>query len=187
MPVNVQEKEQHMIRIGIFVLVNLAVLLSLTLAADRIGLGQWINSDGVDLGNVFLFAAMLVLFGAILPAAFSKWAAKKTMVSRIVTQPGNASETWLINTIQHQARLAGIKTPEVAVYDSPVMRAHVAGLDKDHALIAVSLGLLDKMDRREAEVVLEKKVKHIARGDMLIPIFFSLMACWMLVRIQHGL
>ncbi|MDQ9168951.1 M48 family metalloprotease [Oxalobacteraceae bacterium R-40] len=176
-----------MTRIALFVLAKLALLLGLILAADWIGMGKWISGGGIDLGNLFLFAAAFLLFGVILPSAFSKWVTKKAMLPRSITKPANASEAWLINTVQRQARQAGIKTPEVAVYDSSVMRAYAAGLDRDEALIAVSSGMLEKMDRREAEAVLEKKVEHVARGDMLIPVFFGLLACWMLVRIQHGL
>lgn len=176
-----------MMRIRLFVLAQLAVLLSLTLAANWIGLDPWMNTDGIDLGSVFLFAAMFLLFCVIVPAMFSKWVTKRAMLSRSIRAPANASETWLVTTIQRQARLAGIKMPEVAVYDSSATHAYAAGLDKDDALISVSSGLLEKMDRRQAEAMLEKKVKHVARGDMLIPIFFGLLACWMLVRIQHGL
>jgi heat shock protein HtpX len=85
----------------------------------------------------------------------------------VITAPQNATEQWLINTVQRQAQQAGIDMPEVAIYDSPEINAFATGWNKNSALVAVSTGLMNNMSADEAEAVLGHEVSHAANGDMV--------------------
>ncbi|MGV3740976.1 MAG: hypothetical protein ACO1NO_01540 [Burkholderiaceae bacterium] len=170
----------------LFILAKIALIIVLTFVAERAGFGAWMQGQALDLGSVFLFAALLILFGLIIPAAFSKWVTKRAMFSRSIVDPRTPSETWLVDTVRRHASFEGIKPPEIAVYDSLSIHAYAAGLDRDEALLAVSSALLADENRKEAETLLQRKVRQVARGDMLIPLFFSLLACWLLVRLPLG-
>jgi heat shock protein HtpX len=86
---------------------------------------------------------------------------------RVITQPANATESWLVNTVRNQAQQAGIGMPEVGVFDSPQPNAFATGARRDAALVAVSTGLLKSMSQQEAEAVLAHEVSHVANGDMV--------------------
>jgi heat shock protein HtpX len=97
----------------------------------------------------------------------SKWMAKRFTGARVTEQPQNSAEAWLLQTVQRLARSAGIGMPEVAVYDGPEMNAFATGMSKNHALVAVSSGLLHGMAQDEIEAVLGHEVSHVANGDMV--------------------
>ena len=93
--------------------------------------------------------------------------AKRAVGAQVITQPKTPTEQWLVQTVARQAQAAGIKMPEVAVYDSPEVNAFATGMSKNASLIAVSTGLLQQMSREEAEAVLGHEVSHAANGDMV--------------------
>ncbi|HWR88098.1 MAG TPA: protease HtpX, partial [Acidiferrobacterales bacterium] len=122
---------------------------------------------GLDLTSLLVFAAVFGMGGAFLSLAMSKWTAKRFTGAQVIEQPANESERWLLETVQRQARAAGIGMPEVAVYDAPEVNAFATGMRRDRALVAVSTGLLSAMSRGEAEAVLAHEVSHVANGDMV--------------------
>jgi heat shock protein HtpX len=84
----------------------------------------------------------------------------------VITQPANEAEAWLVSTVQRLAQKAGIGMPEVAIYEgSP--NAFATGAFKNSALVAVSTGLLQSMNKEEVEAVLGHEVAHVANGDMV--------------------
>ena len=97
----------------------------------------------------------------------SKWMAKRSTGARVITNPSNAAESWLMSTVQRQAQQAGIGMPEVAIYDASDMNAFATGARRDSALVAVSTGLLHGMQKDEVEAVLAHEISHIANGDMV--------------------
>jgi heat shock protein HtpX len=97
----------------------------------------------------------------------SKWIAKRSTGARVIETPRNASESWLLSTVARQASQAGIRCPEVAIYDSPDVNAFATGASRNKALVAVSTGLLNSMDRNAVEAVLGHEVSHVANGDMV--------------------
>jgi heat shock protein HtpX len=97
----------------------------------------------------------------------SKWLAKRSTGARVIVSPSNNVESWLVNTVQRLARDAGIETPEIAIYNSPDMNAFATGARRNSALVAVSSGLLQGMQRDEVEAVLAHEVSHVANGDMI--------------------
>ena len=152
-------------RVILFIATNLAILfvlgIVLSILMPLLGLNSASNS-----GLLFM-CAVFGMGGSFLSLLMSKMIAKRSVGARVIQNPSNSEETWLVNTVQRQAELAGIGMPEVAVYDSPEINAFATGANRHNALVAVSTGLLTSMSRDEAEAVLAHEVSHVANGDMV--------------------
>ncbi len=156
-------------RIALFLATNVAVLVVLTIAMQLLGIGSLLNEQGtqLDLGALLIFSAVIGFAGSFISLAISKWSAKRLTGARVITDPRNETERWLVNTVTRQAQTAGIGTPEVAIYDSPDINAFATGANRNKALVAVSTGLLGRLSRGELEAVLGHEVSHVANGDMV--------------------
>jgi heat shock protein HtpX len=157
-----------MLRIVLFVLTNLAVMLLLTIVAKVTGLDVYAyNRSGLNLPALLVMAAVMGMGGSFISLLMSKWMAKMSVGAQVIEQPRNPTEAWLFDTVRRQAEKAGIGMPEIAVYDAPEMNAFATGASKNHALVAVSTGLLQSMDRAQVEAVLGHEITHVANGDMV--------------------
>jgi heat shock protein HtpX len=154
-------------RIVLFLATNLAIVLMLSVTMRLLGVEPYLNANGLNLTSLLIFAALMGFGGSIISLAISKWMAKKTMGVQIIEAPSDSTELWLVATIQQYAETAGIKMPEVGIFDSPEVNAFATGMSKNNSLVAVSSGLLQQMTRAEAEAVLGHEVAHIANGDMV--------------------
>jgi heat shock protein HtpX len=154
-------------RIFLFVLTNLAVMVVLSISMKLLGLDRALAGTGFNAGAVLVMSGILGFGGALFSLAISKWSAKMMTGARVIETPSNPTERWLFETVQRQAREAGIGMPEVAIYDAPDVNAFATGMNKDNALVAVSTGLMNSMSRDEAEAVLGHEVSHVANGDMV--------------------
>jgi heat shock protein HtpX len=155
-------------RIFLLVATNIAVLFVLSVVARVLGVDQVLDQQGgINFQSLLVFCAVFGFGGALISLLMSKWIAKRSTGAHVITQPRDATEAWLYETVQRQARQAGIGMPEVAIYDSPDMNAFATGARRDAALVAVSTGLLQRMDRREVEAVLGHEISHVANGDMV--------------------
>jgi heat shock protein HtpX len=105
--------------------------------------------------------------GSFISLAMSKTLAKMSVGAQVIAEPRNAGEKWLFDTIATHARNANIGMPEIAVYDAPDPNAFATGMSKNHALVAVSSGLLQSMDRDQVSAVLGHEITHVANGDMV--------------------
>jgi len=157
-----------MLRIVLFVATNLAVLLLLSLVVKITGLDVYAYRYGLgNLGGLLVFAAVFGMGGAFISLAISKWMAKMSTGAKVIVQPNNEIEHWLVNTVRRHAEQAKIGMPEVAIYDAPEMNAFATGMSKNNALVAVSTGLLRNMNRQEVEAVIGHEISHVANGDMV--------------------
>ena len=155
-------------RIFLLVATNLAILLVLSVSMRLLGLDQVLDErGGINLNALLIFSAVLGFSGSLISLALSKVIAKRTMGVRVIEQPRDAAEAWLVETVRRQAQAAGIGQPEVGIFDSPDMNAFATGPRRNNALVAVSSGLLRGMSRREAEAVLGHEISHVANGDMV--------------------
>ncbi len=154
-------------RIVLFLMTNLAVMVVLTVVARLLGIDTYLASSGQDLGALLVFAALFGFGGAIISLLISKWSAKRAMGVKVISQPANETERWLVSTIERFAKEAGIGMPEVGIFESPDPNAFATGANKNKALVAVSTGLLQRMGRREVEAVLGHEIGHVANGDMV--------------------
>ncbi len=154
-------------RIGLFLITNLAVVFVLSITAQLLGVNRWLTANGLNLGGLLMFSLLFGFGGAFISLAISKWMAKRSTGARVIDEPRNATERWLVDTVARQARAAGIGMPEVAVYEAPEINAFATGMSRNSALVAVSTGLLNSMSKDEAEAVLGHEVSHVANGDMV--------------------
>jgi heat shock protein HtpX len=150
-------------RVVLFLATNLAVVTVLTLILNLLGL----NRPGANLMPFLFMTALLGMGGSFVSLLMSKSMAKRSTGARVIEQPSSPTERWLVDTVRRQAEQAGIGMPEVAVFDSPTPNAFATGADRNHALVAVSTGLLRHMREDEVEAVLGHEVSHVANGDMV--------------------
>ncbi|WP_199099999.1 protease HtpX [Dyella sp. ASV21] len=155
-------------RIALFLLTNIAVLFLLSIVCHLFGVDQWAAARGYGgMGGLLIYAAVFGMGGAFISLAMSKWTAKMSTGARVIEQPQNEAERWLLDTVRHHAQNAGIGMPEVAIYDAPEMNAFATGMTKNSSLVAVSTGLLQQMDREQVSAVLGHEIGHVANGDMV--------------------
>jgi heat shock protein HtpX len=153
-------------RIFLLVATNIAVMVVLTVVVRLLGLDRFLTGMG-GTGGLLAFAAVFGFGGAFISLAISKWMAKRSMGVRVINQPANSTEQWLVGTVRAQAEHLGIGMPEVGIFESPEPNAFATGARRDAALVAVSTGLLQKMKPAEVEAVLGHEMAHVANGDMV--------------------
>ncbi len=153
-------------RIALFVMTNLAIIVVLGVVTSLLGVNRYLTAQGLNLGMLLAFAAVVGFTGSIISLLISKPMAKWTTGAHTIEQPANAMEAWLVDTVRRHAERAGIGMPEVAIYEGEP-NAFATGAFKNSALVAVSTGLLQSMSRAEVEAVLGHEVAHIANGDMV--------------------
>jgi heat shock protein HtpX len=159
-------KECAMKRIVLFLLTNVAVMLVLSVSARILGVDRYLTANGLNMGMLLAFAALLGFGGSFISLFLSKTMAKWSTGAKVIEQPRTQEEAWLVETVARLADKAGLPMPEVAVYHGDP-NAFATGPSKANSLVAVSTGLLQTMNRRQAEAVLAHEVAHIANGDMV--------------------
>lgn len=153
-------------RIFLFICTNIAIMLVLSLVVNLLGVNRFLTSKGLDLGMLLVFAAIMGFGGSFISLFMSKTIAKWSTGARVIEQPQNATEQWLVATVARLAQRANLPMPEVALYDGEP-NAFATGPSKSNSLVAVSTGLLQSMNDQEVEAVLAHEVAHIANGDMV--------------------
>jgi heat shock protein HtpX len=153
-------------RIVLFLITNIAVMVVLAIVLRLFGLDQYAARSGVSFGGLLVFSAVIGFGGAIISLLMSKTIAKWSTGAHVITQPTNEAEGWLVETVRKLAQTAGIGMPEVAIYEGAA-NAFATGAFKNSALVAVSTGLLQSMNREEVEAVLGHEIAHVANGDMV--------------------
>jgi heat shock protein HtpX len=156
-------------RILLFLATNIAVLLVISIVFKLLGFEGLLQSNGVDLNlsAVLIWAALIGFSGSIISLLMSKGMAKRAMGVQVIDSPTTPFEHWLMTTVERQSQAAGIKMPEVGIFDSPDPNAFATGWNRNDALVAVSTGLLQQMNRDEVEAVVGHEISHVANGDMV--------------------
>jgi heat shock protein HtpX len=153
-------------RIVLFVLTNVAVLAVLTIVIQVLGLDRALAQEGIQFGPLLVFSAVVGFTGAIISLFMSKPMAKWSTGAQVIDGSEGTTQRWLVETVRTLAGRAGIDMPEVALYEGEP-NAFATGAFKNSALVAVSTGLLQSMNREEVEAVLGHEVAHVANGDMV--------------------
>ena len=154
-------------RVFYFLLTNIAIMLVLSVTMRLLGVGPYLNANGLNYTSLLIFSGVMGFGGAFISLAISKWTAKRMSGAVVIEQANTQTERWLLATVRKQADKVGIQMPEVAIFDSPEVNAFATGMTKNSALVAVSTGLLRGMTQDEVEAVLAHEVSHIANGDMV--------------------
>jgi heat shock protein HtpX len=153
-------------RIVLFVVTNLAVIVVLGIAASLLGVNRFLTEQGLNLGMLLGFAALIGFGGAFISLLISKPVAKWSTGAQVINQSTDPTHRWIVGTVERFAQKAGISMPEVAIYEGEP-NAFATGAFKNSALVAVSTGLLHSMSRDEVEAVIGHEVAHVANGDMV--------------------
>jgi len=153
-------------RILLFIVTNVAVMLVLGIAASLLGVNRYLTANGLNLGLLLGFAAVMGFGGAIISLLMSKPIAKWSTGAQVINNSPDPTHRWIVGTVEGFAQKAGIGMPEVALYDGEP-NAFATGAFKNSALVAVSTGLLHSMNREEVEAVIGHEVAHVANGDMV--------------------
>jgi len=158
-----------MMRIVLFLATNAAILVLISVVFQVFGFEGILAENGVDLNlqALLVMSAVIGFGGSFISLAISKFMAKRSMGVRVIEQPANASERWLVETVKRQAQMARIGMPEVGIFDSPQPNAFATGMRRNNALVAVSTGLLQRMNADEVEAVLGHEITHVSNGDMV--------------------
>jgi heat shock protein HtpX len=155
-------------RILLFIVTNLAVLLVLTVVARLLGIDAYLAAHGQSLQGLLVWAGLFGFGGAFVSLALSKMQAKMFMGVQVIDpQSADANARWLLSVIEQHARNAGVGMPEVGIFASPEPNAFATGMSRNSALVAVSTGLLQRMNREEITAVLGHEMTHVANGDMV--------------------
>jgi len=153
-------------RILLFILTNVAVVAVLGIVASLLGVNRFLTSSGLNLTSLLGFALVMGFGGAIISLLISKPMAKWSSGVRVINEPQNADEAWIVETVRQLAAKAQIGMPEVGIFDGEP-NAFATGAFKNSSLVAVSTGLLQGMTREEIEAVLGHEIAHVANGDMV--------------------
>ena len=153
-------------RILLFVLTNVAVVAVLGLVASIFGLNRFVGSGGINLTALLGFALVMGFTGAIFSLLISKPMAKWTMGLTMINDSPDPTHQWIVATVRKFAEKAKIGMPDVAIYEGEA-NAFATGAFKNSALVAVSTGLLQSMNREEVEAVIGHEIAHVTNGDMV--------------------
>lgn len=156
-------------RIGLFLLTNLAIIVVGGTVLNLLGFSGILAQNGVDLNMsaLFVFALVFGFAGALISLLISKPIAKMTTRVKVIEQPKNQSEKWLLDTVAELARKANIGMPEVGIFPAQQSNAFATGWNKNNALVAVSEGMLQRFSPDEVKAVMAHEIGHVANGDMI--------------------
>ncbi|MDB2590351.1 protease HtpX [Candidatus Thioglobus sp.] len=156
-------------RIFLFLMTNIAILVLLSITLSLLGVEGILKENGsdLDLQALLIFSAVFGFGGAFISLLISKWMAKRMTGAVVIKSPANNLEKWLIETVEKQAKIVGIRMPEVAIFPTASLNAFATGASRNKALVAVSQGLLDTMSKGEIEAVVGHEMSHVANGDMV--------------------
>ena len=155
-------------RIFLFIVTNIAVVLTLTIVLSVLGVGRYVGPGGLNIGALAVFCLVWGMGGAFISLQMSRWIAKQsTGMTMVDGRTGNAAADHVYQMIAGLTQKAGLPMPEVGIYDSAEVNAFATGPSRNRALVAVSTGLLRAMRDEEVEGVLGHEVTHIANGDMV--------------------
>ena len=155
-------------RIVLFLAVNVLVVVTISILVEILGLRGYLTQNGIDYPTLLGFCLVWGMGGAFISLGLSRIIAKFAMGVQVIDpNTTNAQGQALVQTVARLTRSAGIPMPEVGVYQSPDINAFATGPTKARSLVAVSSGLLERLDSSQAEGVLGHEVTHIANGDMV--------------------
>jgi heat shock protein HtpX len=156
-------------RILLFLGTNIAIMALLGVTFSLFGIQGLLAENGVDLdlGALLIYAAVIGFSGAFISLFLSKFLAKRSMRVQVIEEASNPTERWLLDTVRKMAKSANIGMPEVGIFNHSSPNAFATGWNKNNALVAVSTGLLESMQKNEVEAVLAHEISHVANGDMV--------------------
>lgn len=186
-------------RIALLILTNIAIVVMLGIVLNVVSLLTGINfgqmaGKSLNITSLLVFAFVVGFAGSIISLLMSKSMAKMSMGVQMIdtNNPQPGLEAYLVGVVRHEAERAGIPMPEVGIYEGEP-NAFATGASASSAMVAVSTGLLNIMNRDEVEAVLAHEISHVKNGDMVTQtllqgvmntfvVFFSRIIGWVVDR-----
>ena len=158
-----------MLRIALFLLTNIAILIVASVVLNLFGFSGYLQANGVDINltALLIFCGVFGMSGSLISLFISKWMAKRSTGTQLITEPRTREEKWLMDTVRELSDKAGIKMPEVGIFPSHSSNAFATGWNRNDALVAVSAGLMQRFRPEEIKAVLAHEIGHVANGDMV--------------------
>ena len=158
-----------MMRIVLFLLTNIAIMVVISVVFSLLGIGGVLDEQGVDLdlSALLVMSAVIGFTGSFISLAMSKWLAMRSTGAQRIEDSRDPDAQWIVSRVRAHAEASGIGMPDVAVFPAPEPNAFATGMRRDKALVAVSSGLLQSMNRNEVDAVIGHEVAHVANGDMI--------------------
>jgi heat shock protein HtpX len=158
-----------MMRLVLFLATNIAVMLLISVIFRVFGFEGYLQNNGVDLNlqGLLVYSAVIGFSGSFISLLLSKTMAKMSMGVQLIREPRDEFSRWLLRTVEQQSERVGIRMPDVGIFDQAAPNAFATGWNKNAALVAVSTGLVNSMNRDEIEAVLAHEISHVANGDMV--------------------
>ena len=153
-------------RVVLFLATNIAVMVVLSVVVSMLGVDRFLTENGLNLGMLLAFSAVIGFTGSFFSLLISKPVAKWSTGATVIDGSEGSTQFWLVQSVRKLAGDANIGMPEVAIFEG-APNAFATGAFKNASLVAVSTGLLESMSREEVEAVLGHEVAHIANGDMV--------------------
>lgn len=122
----------------------------------------------------YIYGNPNLLYGAFILSIFlnisAYWFSDKVVLSMAHATPIESKEQYpdLWNTVENLCITAGLPMPKLFIINDPAPNAFATGRDKNHAVIAVTTGLLPLLTKSELEGVLAHELAHIGNKDMLV-------------------
>lgn len=154
-------------RVALFLATNVAILVVISFILSLFNVQPYLSQSGLNYQSLLVYALIVGFTGSFISLFISKWMAMRAFDVQLIEQPSNETERWLVTQVTQLAQQRGIGMPDVGIYDSPEPNAFATGWNKNKALLAVSTGLLQVMDKEEVEGVLGHEIAHVANGDMV--------------------
>jgi heat shock protein HtpX len=131
--------------------------------------------------------AFLILIAVVLLGAQYYFSDKLILLSLGAREVSEQEAPQLHEIVNRLAQMTGIPKPKVAIIDSPVPNALATGRDPNHALVAVTTGILDQLDEQEMQAVLAHELSHVIHRDIAVMAMASFFATIASFIVQMGL
>jgi len=156
-------------RIFLFLALNFLVVLMISIVLNFFNLRPYFNAYGIDYRSLLIFCFVWGMAGAFISLALSRVMAKWMMgIKPINPNTRSAEERHILDTVYRLSHKAGLTVmPEVGIYQSNEVNAFATGPTRNRSLVAVSTGLINRMNQSELEGVIGHEIAHITNGDMV--------------------
>ncbi len=155
-------------RIVLFLVLNFLVIIMISAILHLLNIRPYLDANGLNYNSLLAFCLVWGMGGAFISLALSRVMAKWMMgVQLIDPKTIDPDAKQLLKTVYELAESAGLPHPQVGVFRSNEVNAFATGPMQSRSLVAVSTGLLNRLNPTEIKAVLGHEITHIANGDMV--------------------
>src|SRR3990167_1150130 len=126
----------------------------------------FVISKFLDPSYFFIIMIISIIF-SLLYTVISYYNADKIALASVRAKPASREEhKMLFNSVENMALASGLPAPRIYVMDSSEINAFASGRDPKHAVICVTTGALEKLNKQELEGIIAHEMAHVANYDI---------------------